>query len=441
MEKETWLEEEIRIDPGKILRALWKNLWWQGLVCFLCGLIAWGIFQILPPEYESGVIFYVKNNTENSNGISSADIAASKELVESYMVILEAGETLEEVMQFAQSHRTRGEIREMLTASAVNSTEFFQVVVTAASAEEAQCLADAIAYVLPRRIAGILEGTSAKIVDTAVSEAQRDPMQQIIFVVGGMLAGLFLSASMIVVGTVLDKTICTEKDVIHFSGLPVLATVSSRDTYASESVRILRAKLRHLFGAAKDCRVIAIAAVAENSSQTAMNLAAAMAQTGARVALVLWDPRKNTQSSRCLNRNHPGVVDYLSGKAEVADILQPCSLDAGKIALSVISAGMVRGSSADLWGSSGAAVLFSQLRELFDVIVLELPPAEHGSALLEAVEYSDGLLLQVHQNRCDGNRLKVLLEELAFVEAPVLGVVFCSAAMEKKKRKKHRYER
>jgi Mrp family chromosome partitioning ATPase len=172
-----------------------------------------------------------------------------------------------------------------------------------------------------------------------------------------------------------------------------------------------------------------------------MNLAAGMAQLGERVALIPWDLRKNAVVGRCLDRNHSGLADCLSGKAELEDIIQTCTLDGGKIHLSLIAAGTGRVSPAELWANKNMEVLLSDLRERFDVILLEIPAAETCSAMLEAAGHTDGILLQVPQNRCDGTRLKWLLEELSFMDAPVLGAVFCSAAAEKRKRKKHRYEK
>lgn len=444
MAESTWLhEDEIEIDLGKILKSLCKNLWWLGLVSFLCGLIGWGLSCLRSPEYVSGAIFYVKNNTSNAGSISSADIAASKELVDSYLVILESGDTLEAVIHYAGSHRSRTEIREMISASAVNSTEFFRVEITAPTPEEAEQLSDAIAHVLPQRIGEILAGSSAKIVDTAVAEPEAARRQHMKTAGIGLGAGLILSTLVIMLGTMLDKTICTERDIVKHTGLPVLATVSQKDSCTSESTKLLRAKLRYLCLEQERACVVGITDVTEGSGAalTAGNLAAGLAQLEERVVLLLWDPRKNAPYNRYIDRNHPGLGDYLQKNAELEDILQQCSIDGGKIRIPVITTGTSRGNPAELLGSKRLPMLLSELRELYDYILLDLPPAEKHSGILEAARNADGILLQTAENRCDRDTLKGLLEQLSFVDTPVLGVVFCKAPGKKRKRKKHRYEK
>ena len=49
----------------------------------------------------------------------------------------------------------------------IDGTEVFQVVVTSEDPKEAEEIANAIAYILPNRIKSIIDGTSAKVVESA----------------------------------------------------------------------------------------------------------------------------------------------------------------------------------------------------------------------------------------------------------------------------------
>ena len=56
----------------------------------------------------------------------------------------------------------------MITASAVNGTEIFEIVVTNPDNQKAELIANTIADVLPKKIANIVEGSSVRIVDLSL---------------------------------------------------------------------------------------------------------------------------------------------------------------------------------------------------------------------------------------------------------------------------------
>jgi hypothetical protein len=112
-------------------------------------------------------MFYVNNNNrtygETSTSISSGDLTTSRNLVDSYIVILNTRETLVDVINYAGASYTYKELKSMITSAAVNETEIFKVTVTSTDPKEAERLANAVASVLPQRIGTIIEGTSVKV--------------------------------------------------------------------------------------------------------------------------------------------------------------------------------------------------------------------------------------------------------------------------------------
>ena len=71
-----------------------------------------------------------------------------------------------------------------------NSTEIFEVVVTSPSPKEAEEIANAIAYILPKRISSIIEGSSAEVVDYAVVAARPSSPNYVTNVLLGFFLGL-----------------------------------------------------------------------------------------------------------------------------------------------------------------------------------------------------------------------------------------------------------
>ena len=165
--------EGVEIDIQRVLGAVWSKLWVVILSAIMATVITvLGTVFLITPKYEASAMFYVNNNSlslsDASFSISSSDITASKSLVDSYIVILQTRESLNDVIDYAGVDLTYSELTKMISAEAVNATEIFEVVVTSPDPEEAEKVAKAIAYILPKRISSIIEGTSAKIVDPAV---------------------------------------------------------------------------------------------------------------------------------------------------------------------------------------------------------------------------------------------------------------------------------
>ena len=222
--------EEVEIDFGRVMRAVLDNAWLLLVISIICAIISFtATFLFITPKYQSSAMFYVNNNAlsvgDASFSISSGDLTTSRNLVESYIVILNTRETLNDVIDYAGVDREYLELTKMISASSVNETEIFSVVVESEDAVEAEKIADAIAYILPRRISSIIEGTSAKVVDAAVIPSKPSSPSYPINVIIGFIFGLVAGASYFVLKEILDITIRNEDDVTQSCRHPILTSV------------------------------------------------------------------------------------------------------------------------------------------------------------------------------------------------------------------------
>lgn len=164
----------IQFNLGDLIRLLIRKSRQLLLISLLGAVLALLIvFFFVPPQYQSSVMFYVNNTSvpvdDTSVSVSSGDLFTARNLVDSYIVVLKIRESLLEVIDHAGVNISVLELEDMITASAVNNTEFFQVFVTSPDPNEAEKIANAIGYVLPGQIARIIEGTSASVVENAVA--------------------------------------------------------------------------------------------------------------------------------------------------------------------------------------------------------------------------------------------------------------------------------
>lgn len=156
---------EYEIDLVDLLRTLLRH-WWlllTGAVVVGAAMLIYTRFFVTP-LYQSSVSFYVNNGQRSEDKISNSDITASQSLVETYIVILKYGTTLDEVIYDANLSCSPSALSNKITCSAINDTEVFQVTVTDPSPETAARIAQSIARILPSKVADVIEGSTVRIV-------------------------------------------------------------------------------------------------------------------------------------------------------------------------------------------------------------------------------------------------------------------------------------
>ncbi len=235
-------EEMGEIDLLQLLKALWRRAWILIFSMVLGGsLTLGGTLLFVTPTYKASVLMYV-NSTDISVGgakvsISQGELSAAKSLIETYAVILNARTTLNEVIEQAGVNYRYETLKGMISAESVNGTEVFRISVETPNPTEATNIANTIALVLPEKIASIVEGSSARIVDMAVvPERQAAPSYSFNFILGALL-GFLLSAGIIVILVLMDDKIHESDYLTQVYDLPVLAVIpdllrSQDDAYA-----------------------------------------------------------------------------------------------------------------------------------------------------------------------------------------------------------------
>lgn len=457
-------DEVAEVNFERLLNAVLNKAWVIGLVAVLGALIMMAVtFFFITPLYQSSVMFYVNNNAisvSTSLSIDSGDISASKSLVNTYIVILNTRETLVEVIDYSGADRSYADLKDMIQAESVDETEVFRVVVTSSNPTEANQIADAIAYILPKRISSIVEGTSAKIVDSAIVPSRPSSPSYTMNTLMGFLLGFVLSAGLVVLRELFDVTVRTEEDISQVCHHPILASVPdmsapSKGGYygygdkknknagrhtatqpvligkeisfaASEAYKLLRTKLQFSFADENDCRIIGLSSAlsGEGKSLSAINLAHTLSQLDKKVILIDCDMRRPTLAEKLKIQNKPGLSDFLTGQSSTEGMIQQCGIKKEEKAFHVITAGENPPNPLELLNSKRMSGVLKGLRKFYDYIILDLPPVGEVSDALAVAQETDGMLLVVRQNYCDRAALADTVRQFAFINAKILGVVF-----------------
>lgn len=459
-------DELVEIDFKRLLDAVVHRAWLVGIVSVVCAVLTvLGTFFFVTPMYESSAVFYVNNNAlsvgDASLSLSTGDISAAKSLVDSYIVILKTRTTLNDVIDYSGVDRSYGELKSMISAASVNDTEIFEIIVSSEDPAEAEKIANAIAYILPKRISSIIEGTSAKIVDTAVIATKPSSPSYTKNTIMGFLIGLVLTVAVIVLREVFDVSIRTEEDVQQHCQHPVLAAVPDMTTpskggyygygerkkgaskrpseteqpilvgsginfAASEAYKLLRTKIQYSFAGDKNSRVIGVssALTGEGKSLTAVNLAYALSQLSNKVLLIDCDMRRPSLPAKLPIQKKPGLSGFLSGQAQEESMFQYCGVEGDEQAFHVIAAGQIPPNPVELLSSARMSMMLKQLRGMYDYIILDLPPVGEVSDALAVAKETDGILLVVRQNYCNRVVLKDAVRQFEFVGSKILGVTY-----------------
>lgn len=218
---------EYEIDLVDLFGALLRR-WW--LIALATVVVAAAVFCctrfFVTPLYQSSVSFYVNNGQRAEDKISNSDITASQSLVETYIVILKYGTTLDDVIYDANLDCSAAQLSNKITCSAINDTEVFQVTVTDPSPEQATRIAQSIARILPDKVADVIEGSTVRIVrapSVPIRPSSPDMRRNLVL---GAAVGFALSAIYVMLRFLFDDRVRDAARILKDTySYPVLAVI------------------------------------------------------------------------------------------------------------------------------------------------------------------------------------------------------------------------
>lgn len=199
-----------------------------------------------------------------------------------------------------------------------------------------------------------------------------------------------------------------------------LIAVTNPKSPVSEAFRTLRTNIS--FSAVdKELKVIMVtsATPAEGKSTTIMNLAVTYAQSEKKTIIVELDLRKPTVHKSLQISNRFGITNVLTRSVKLFDVIQETKIPN----LHAITSGLIPPNPSELVGSKALSHIIEQLKEEYDVILLDTPPilAITDSQLISAI--TDGVIIVADSGKVKRNDLQAAKERLELVNANILGVV------------------
>jgi len=236
-----------------------------------------------------------------------------------------------------------------------------------------------------------------------------------------LVIGFLIPLVLIILSELLNNKIRAPKDVVKLKSFrligtlrharnqnPTLVRASPRSSYA-EMLRAIRTRLEFLLKR-KDKMVICITSTESGDGKTFLstNLAALYAMTGKKVLLVDLDLRKPNIHTKLGLESGDGMSNYLIGDCELEDAMvrnTPFGFD-------FLRAGTIPPNPGELVHSDRMSTMITQMREIYDFIVIDTSPIGLVPDAYASIEISDVCLYVIRCMQTNKSFCKQTVEQM-----------------------------
>lgn len=258
-----------------------------------------------------------------------------------------------------------------------------------------------------------------KIVDHAYSESTPISPNKMITLAMALLAGLMLPMLLVYMKDLFTTKFSNQEELEEISQVPFIGHIhhnrhntplvvkDGKTSSIVELFRYVRNNLQFLLNKEDDKVILVTSSVSgEGKSFISTNIASSFALLGKRVALVGMDIRSPKLASMLDLNEMPGVTSYLSrGDVSLDQIAQPCKEVKG---LDVFVGGAIPPNPSELLLSDRVKDFFNDLREHYDVIIVDSAPVAQVSDSFALDKYSNATVYVTRANYTRRNLIKFM---------------------------------
>ncbi len=166
--------------------------------------------------------------------------------------------------------------------------------------------------------------------------------------------------------------------------------------------------------------VVTSSNASEGKSTNCLNTAITFAELGARVCVVDCDLRKPNVARLCRAKGSPGLSNVLVNLNTLSDVVHKNVYPN----LDIIYSGDIPPNPAELLVTDKMDEVLKELSETYDYVFLDTPPVIVATDSSLLASKASGVLLVVRQGKTDRDDLAETVQQLQFVKAKILGVLF-----------------
>lgn len=287
------------------------------------------------------------------------------------------------------------------------------------------------------KIAEAIQISQARIIDYAIipdEPVEPKPKQNSIL---GLLLGVLIGLGGAFLLEYFNTSIRSSKEIEELMEISVLANIpmvknkhpidlpiiNEPHSDIAEAYRILRTNI--LFSAAtRSIKSLLVTSTVpqEGKTTTCINLGITFAQLGQKVIILDCDfrrPKLHNYFKSFIRDNHNGLSDILINHIKLKDALIKSQFEN----LYFITSGKIPSNPAELLGSSRMLEIIDDLKNNFEFILLDAPPALGIADARVLGRICDGILVVVMTGKTDRNAVLEVKEELERAGEKIIGFV------------------
>ena len=263
-----------------------------------------------------------------------------------------------------------------------------------------------------------------KVVDNAYAQSKPVSPNVPVVLLIGLIAGLMLPILLLYLKNLFTTKFSTQDELQDLTKSPVLGEICHnrhRDSLVVkpgktssivELFRLLRNNVQFLMTKKDDKVVLVTSSISgEGKSFISANLASSFALLGKKTALVGMDIRSPQLAKMLDIKDAPGVSNFLSNSDIGFDAIVQQVPDVEN--LNVIVAGPVPPNPSELLLGDRTSQLFDQLRENFDIIIIDSAPIAMVSDTFSLAKFGDATLFVTRANHTKRRLIKYFNEVVA----------------------------
>jgi capsular exopolysaccharide synthesis family protein len=424
------------MDAARFL-SLFRRWWWLPLLGSLMAVAAYGVASVVNGRAEEPAVYRATATLVVSLRDGDAPLPSDvidrpwdlDRLMSTYAEIIESEDVATRAaVELGAPERSR-QVQRNIDVSTPGYTQILYVTGRGTTPEAATQVAGAAVWAFGAiREERALPGT-AKII--RISDAQPVPDDSTSAALTVLLVALAgaAGAGMLVLGfEYLSNALRDARDAESAAGVPVLASLAADAgngivmhdaTVAAERYRMLRTAFG-IVTAAEPAQAVLVTAPRTDcgASAVAANFALAAAQSGRSVALVDSDLRAPALHTMLGIDSGAGLVQALGDDLELDTAAMP-SLPG----IALIGAGGTPENPSELLDSARFDRLLGEMRERFDLIVIDSPPALDFTDAIALATRCDVSIVAVRADRTTRDDAGQCVEALRRAGSRVLGLV------------------
>ena len=439
-----------------LIELFLSRIWLIILITTLGGMAGFSIARFLLPEkYASHINFYVQCYTDIKDDYSQNDISKSKQLIETYIVLLGQDDyvmniisndlcrkfdrkTLENCFPMDENGIKPSALRESLSLTSVTDTSAITAVATTKNAEVSAAILQSLkdnANVIVEHVVGLGSITAAgkPVISYQIVEPQ--PLKDCLL---GAAAGFMLIVLIILLIDFFDNTVKSSEELSKRYEKAILGEIQvfghshknsteqvnlmseSTPFYVKESYKSMRTNvLFALSTCEKKIFAVSSANPNEGKSTTAVNLAMALADGEQKVLLIDCDLRKSVVHRAFKASNTVGLSSVLSKMNSLEEAIQHTENEH----LDLITSGPIPPNPSELLGSEQMKSVLEKLSENYDIIIADAPPIGMVADILNLSDSIAGMLFVVRHKFTTIPDIDEMMNRMNLANMNLLGFV------------------